>query len=311
MAEEPTGFAGFESLVTDLSDLLAPAPPAAPRTARPAALGWYFRVRNFILFVLAVPFLLGAINGAINHRSAPVPIPAPASVPRVLPYQPYQPAAQAATTEEKPPARRGAVLSEPQIRYCVAQGIRIQGAEKAMNADSKAEVTRFLALVDDYNPRCGNYTFGLGVMQAVKAGVDARRAALELEGAALVRAPAEEENPPAAPIRPRAEEAKPPVPAAPVAAPPPGSQARDCAAQRTRILGAEKALHLTSKADVNRFLALLDDYKQRCGDDRFLAMVKQSIKEQSVREQVLREEMDALRDTLTREGVIRPPAGSR
>jgi hypothetical protein len=96
--------------------------------------------------------------------------------------------------EEKPPVAQSA-LSVPQMRYCLAQGIRIQGADKAMKADSAAEVSRFLALVDDYGPRCRSDRFAPGVLNAVKGAVEARRTALELEGVALIRAGATEENP--------------------------------------------------------------------------------------------------------------------
>jgi hypothetical protein len=63
--------------------------------------------------------------------------------------------------EEKPPVAQSA-LSVPEMRYCLAQGIRIQGADKAVKTDS---------------------------------AVEARRTALELEGVALIRAGATEENP--------------------------------------------------------------------------------------------------------------------
>jgi hypothetical protein len=80
-----------------------------------------------------------------------------------------------------------ALLTASQVRYCLAQGIRIQGAGKAVNETSKAEVTRFLALADDYNPRCGNSR--VGFVPSIKEEVEAKRAALEREGAALIRTP--------------------------------------------------------------------------------------------------------------------------
>jgi hypothetical protein len=172
MAEEPTGFAGFESQVTDLSDLPA---PAAPRTARPAASGRSFPVWIFILIGVSV---FGRLLAAIPNNGQPSVtnhyLVAPASQSPVLipPSPSYRPAP--AATEEKPPVGQGALESEPQIRYCLSQGIRVQGADKAVNADSKAEVTRFLPLVDDYKSRCGSDRFGLGV-QAVKGGVEARQ----------------------------------------------------------------------------------------------------------------------------------------
>jgi hypothetical protein len=81
------------------------------------------------------------------------------------------------------------LLSPNQVSYCLSQGIRIQGAEKAVNAASEAEVKRFQALVDDYKPRC-NSRIHPDFFPAIKKEVEAQRTTLELKGAALIRTPA-------------------------------------------------------------------------------------------------------------------------
>jgi hypothetical protein len=193
MAAERSGFAGFEDLVTDLSDL--------PTLSVWRAMWWTFarspvrvagRVAGLVLSVALTVWVVIRPPRPATDRSVSYQISAPASQSYSTgpTSRSYAPAPPAAAVEEKPPVGQGAMLSGPQVRYCLAQGIRIEGAGKAVNEASKAEVTRFLALTDDFTPRCGNYRFALGVIQVVKEEVEAKRAALEREGAALIRMPA-------------------------------------------------------------------------------------------------------------------------
>lgn len=176
MADERRGFAGFEALVTDISDrpvrsftILQGTPIASGPVSRRRPRYW------------GLPFGLVAIAGgvfsALMKHGAPE---RPAAVPG-------HPLFLVSPVEEKPPvplAGQGRPLSAPQLRYCISQGIRIQGAEKAMGAASEADLRRFLALVDDYSPRCGNYHFILDVVPVLE------RVALEREGVVLIRSPA-------------------------------------------------------------------------------------------------------------------------
>jgi hypothetical protein len=199
---------------------------------------------------------------------------------------PSVPSVPAPLPEERPSVVRGNVpLPVRQVRYCLSQGIRIQAADKATNTASAAEVSRFLTLVDDYNPRCGNYRFELGVMKTVKEEVEARRAALEREGVALIRPPAEE-------IPPVAQGALLQEP-----------QVRYCLSQGIRIQGAAKAVNTASPLEASRFLALADHYNPRCGNYRFASGVTNAVKD----------EVEIRRATLEREGaeLIRPLAVAR
>jgi len=177
-------------------------------------------------------------------------------------------------------------LTPPQVRYCLAQGIRIQGAAKAVNTTSTVEASRFLALSDDYNPRCGNYHYTPGSLDSVKEEVEAQRAALELQGVVLVRPSDVEEKPPVA-----------------QGALLPEAQARYCLAQGIRMQGAAKVVNTASTAEASRLLALSDDYNPRCGNYKLAPGVSSSIKAQ----------VEARRAALEREGaaLIRPPAVPR
>jgi hypothetical protein len=78
-------------------------------------------------------------------------------------------------------------LDEPEIRYCLSQKIRIEGARSAVNDWLQFQVDRLNALIDHYNSRCSNYRYRRSVMDRVRPEVENRRSGLYLEGQALLR----------------------------------------------------------------------------------------------------------------------------
>lgn len=200
MAEEQRGFAGFELFVTDLSDLPSPSPqpaaqdrPAAAPAIKPENLGLPRSPRKKGSFpkwvALAVILGGGGIIWVANNSSdfQAVPQGNPTTPKTGAPTAPYTRPQPTVEPQEKPPVAQDMVLSTAQLRYCLSQSARIDGAEKAINRTSQAEINRFNALVSDYNPRCGKFRYYPSAMQAAKAEVEARRTQLENEGAALVR----------------------------------------------------------------------------------------------------------------------------
>src|SRR3546814_1009207 len=65
-------------------------------------------------------------------------------------------------TGSKPPVGQNLVLSSEQIRYCLAEDIRMDGAKSAINNYSDYDVDRFNAMVADYNSRCGSFRYRSG-----------------------------------------------------------------------------------------------------------------------------------------------------
>jgi hypothetical protein len=262
----PGEFRAGETWAGERSRVRPGARPAGPlpRGRRPSIA---FRLLRGICLAAAVAAIPVAAYYYLVPGQPPLSLPAP------LP-------------EEKPPAAPGNFpLPERQVRYCLAQGIRIQAADKAVNTAAAAEVSRFLALVDDFNPRCGNYRFELGVMKAVKEEVEARRAALEREGVTLIRPPAEE-------IPPAAQGAALREP-----------QVRYCLTQGIRLQGAARAVNTASTLEASRFLTLADDYNSRCGNYRMASGVTNAVKD----------EVELRRATLEREGaeLFRPAIAGR
>jgi hypothetical protein len=64
--------------------------------------------------------------------------------------------------ESQPPVGQNTVLSTAQIRYCLAEDIRMDGAKAAVNNYIDSDVERFNAMVADYNSRCGSFRYRRG-----------------------------------------------------------------------------------------------------------------------------------------------------
>jgi hypothetical protein len=97
-----------------------------------------------------------------------------------------------AITEERPPVGSNLVLGPAQIRYCVSEKIRLEGADKVVNVSLESDVNRFNAMVDDYNSRCGAFRYRSGSLESAKTDIERIRLILEAEGRSrFSRSPAE------------------------------------------------------------------------------------------------------------------------
>jgi len=67
-------------------------------------------------------------------------------------------------TETKPSIGRNQVLNTSKIIYCLAEKIRLDGAESVINDYSQSDVNRFNSMVNDYNSRCGEFRYRSGVL---------------------------------------------------------------------------------------------------------------------------------------------------
>lgn len=61
--------------------------------------------------------------------------------------------------EERPPSGTDNILTKEQITYCLAQEVRLDAAQHAVNEYAASDISRFNAMVDDYNSRCGSYRY--------------------------------------------------------------------------------------------------------------------------------------------------------
>ena len=107
--------------------------------------------------------------------------PATVSSPSIPPPTPE---VQTSTrpTEERPPVGSGNVLGTPQIRYCVAEDIRLDAAKSVINQYNDSDIERFNALVADYNSRCSNFRYRRGALEGAKSDVERYRSEIATEG---------------------------------------------------------------------------------------------------------------------------------
>ena len=111
----------------------------------------------------------------------------PAAAPNSPAWQPPSDAVQAPSrpTEETPPVGSGNVLTAPQIRYCTAQGIRLDAAKDALNQYDDSHIDRFNSLVADYNSRCSNFRYRKGVLESARSDVERFRSDYLVQGRQL------------------------------------------------------------------------------------------------------------------------------
>lgn len=184
---EGKGFAGLSSLVSDVDT--TPPPPApkkepaaeassagrpAPQPAQPqpsqqrqtyqepaqppsggsSAGKWVLGIAA----VIGLFWLIGQSNNTSTTSSAPhYSQPEQTATPSYAP--PAEPQAPSRPQESIPPVGQNQVLSTAQIRYCLAEDIRMDGAKSAINNYIDADVDRFNAMVADYNSRCSSFQY--------------------------------------------------------------------------------------------------------------------------------------------------------
>jgi hypothetical protein len=91
-----------------------------------------------------------------------------------------------AWSEAMPPLSSGDLLTLGQLRYCLAESVRIDGASAALDETSQREIDGYNRAVDDYNRRCVDARYREAMMGPVSRAVDLRRSQLLLEGSARV-----------------------------------------------------------------------------------------------------------------------------
>ena len=108
-------------------------------------------------------------------------------------YSPSSSAADAAaagtaevTNEDRPPVGTELVLSMRQIRYCVFEKIRLDGAEGAVNQYDSESVDRFNSMVNDFNSRCGSFRYRDGSLAPVEREGLALQDVLRAQGRSLM-----------------------------------------------------------------------------------------------------------------------------
>ena len=155
-------------------------------------------------------FGIAAVTGVIwfvsqsDHTSSPrstyspgpsstTAAPTPAGRPQVI-----QPRTPSRLAEEKPAVGRNNVLSTAQVRYCLAEKIRLDAADSVVDSYVDTDVDRFNRYINDYNSRCGEFRYRQGVLESARSDIEPYRSQLQAEGRTrFVRSPSATTSPPA------------------------------------------------------------------------------------------------------------------
>ena len=206
---EGKGFAGLSSLVSDVDTTEPPPasntgpagptastarkalPPSQPQPSQrqtdqklPQPSSGDSSGGKWVLGIAAIIGVLWLIGQADKTTTTS---PAPAyTTPAQSTGSNYSPPANAEAPsrpqESKPPVGRDLVLSMAQIRYCLAEDIRMDGAKSVLNNSSDNDVDRFNAMVADYNSRCGSFRYRSGALESARWDVEVYRSQLQSEG---------------------------------------------------------------------------------------------------------------------------------
>ena len=209
---EGKGFAGLSSLVSDVDTTPPPAAKAEPAAAAPGAgrsapqpaqpqpshRQTYQEPAQppssgsfggkWVLGIAAVIGVLWLIGQSNKTTTPPAPAYSPPTQSTAPSYTPPpQPQAPSRPVETKPPVGQDLVLSREQIRYCLAEDIRIDGAKSALNNYVDADVDRFNAMVGDYNSRCSSFKYqtnnrGRNDLNSTQRDIEPFRSQLQSEG---------------------------------------------------------------------------------------------------------------------------------
>lgn len=138
-------------------------PPSQP-TGGPSVGKWLFA----IAIVIGI-FWLANQSGSNRQSSS-------ASNSRTAAQLPSRPA------ETKPSVGRNNVLQTDQIRYCLAEKIRLEAAESVVNNYDDSDVDRLNGYINDYNSRCAEYRYRSGALEGARRGLEPYRSQLQAEG---------------------------------------------------------------------------------------------------------------------------------
>lgn len=145
--------------------------------------------RLLIAAVGTIAFFL--LVSVMNSPKKPEPVYAPQvpkdqqGSPPPVAWQPPTPApiqVPSRPTEVLPPVGKGLTLDPGQIRYCVAEGIRIDSSKRVVDKTSELQITTFNKIVENYNSRCAQFRYRNGSLEEAKAAVEPYRKEIESEG---------------------------------------------------------------------------------------------------------------------------------
>lgn len=85
-------------------------------------------------------------------------------------------------SESIPAVGRNNVLSMPEIRYCLAEKIRLDAAESVIDRYVHSDVDKFNQFINNYNTRCAEFRYRSGALESARRDVEPFRSQLQADG---------------------------------------------------------------------------------------------------------------------------------
>lgn len=141
---------------------------------------------KWVLGIIGVIFVIWLINNGGQSNKKPSYTPPSSSQSYSYPQSTPAPAVQTPSTTQsaglqytKPSVGTNNVLSVPEIRWCIREGIRIEAMRDVI--DNNAGIDEFNRIVNDYNSRCGSYRYRQGSQSRAERDVEAYRSQIVSE----------------------------------------------------------------------------------------------------------------------------------
>ena len=141
---------------------------------------------KWILGIIGVAFVIWLINNGGQSNRKPSYTPPSSTQSYGYPKSSPAPAVRTPISSQngglkyiKPSVGTNNVLTVPQIRWCVREGIRIEAMRGII--DTNAKVGMFNRIVNDYNSRCGSYRYRQGSQSRAERDVEPYRSQIVAE----------------------------------------------------------------------------------------------------------------------------------
>ncbi|RBM52054.1 hypothetical protein DLR65_01950, partial [Vibrio tarriae] len=135
---------------------------------------------KWIFGIISVIFVIWLINNAEQSNKKPSYTQPSSSQSYGSPKSTPAPVTQTQSTTQsaglqytKPSVGSNNVLSVPEIRWCIREGIRIEAMRDII--DNNTGIDEFNQIVSDYNSRCGSYRYREGSQSRAERDVEAYR----------------------------------------------------------------------------------------------------------------------------------------
>jgi hypothetical protein len=203
---EPTGFAGLSRLISKIPEQVQPVASDGsrnsssvsttesisaqlPTTALKVQRDKPPKSQMFVVTALSLAGVLILWFFSRYDGHSPVVPASPPTYRDATPARDVTPAPlPSEPIEERPPIGTDLVLTRPQLRYCLAEKIRMDEMDRIVDTRSQRQVQGFNADVDDYNRRCSHFRYYNSVLDLARTEVEARRGALAREANRRVQA---------------------------------------------------------------------------------------------------------------------------